>query len=99
MPSIECRARNVHGFESAKYFRIRLGMAHRQPSTFGQAAVKLSEDFPNDLPVEIDHDVAAENQIEGGDPVRQRRIGMFDEIVILKRHPFSNAGRKSPGSS
>ena len=90
------RAGHVHRPVGAKHVRVRFRVTDRQPSPVDQTLVEPSDDPIDDRPVEIDHDVAAEDQVERGDPVDNRWIGVLDEIVILKRDPLADRGADGP---
>src|SRR5450432_855933 len=63
--NVDDRASHGLSFEPLLHAERRLRAAKQQPAASKQRAVEFFQDLPLCFRVEIDHDVAAEHQVEG----------------------------------
>src|SRR5262245_42264026 len=86
-PLIDRCARDRHRPVRAKDVRVRLRVSDGEPPAIDEALVEPAENPFDDLPVEIDHHVAAQDEIERRNAMDHGRVRMLDEVVVLIRHP------------
>src|SRR5205807_1127119 len=85
---IEHGSRGIDRAKGAKKLHVWFGMTYQQPAAFDEALVKMVEDALDDIQLEIDRDVAAQDQVEGKKVIQQRREGVGDQVVVLKGYAF-----------
>ena len=73
-----------YSLEFTERVRVVIGMSHDEPRLRNQTIVQPVNDSGSRGPVEVDHHVAAQNQVEREKAVQPRGRLMLDEVVILE---------------
>jgi hypothetical protein len=73
-----------HRFKHIGDLEIGLGMAGQEPAAVGRAGMKAPQQAAHEIRLEIDHNVAAQDDVEGGRLNRIGPGGELGQVVLVK---------------